>query len=1113
MKLTRVFGLFVCLLMVAGMAFGQGTGASGEIRGTVTDPTGAVLSKATVTATDAAKGTKRVAVSDTEGEYHFTSLPPAVYDISIQSGGFQTVSQKGVEVNVGQTVTLDFKLKVSKAAESVEVTTEPPMVDTQQAGQANVITKQQIEDLPINQRNYLDLSLINPAVAASGQLAGDSDFRVKQTPQSGLSFYGSNGRGNSVTLDGGEMNDDAGGVRINVSQEAVQEFQVNRSNYGADISGGSGASINIVTKSGTNNLHGTAFAFVRNSGLDEGDPLAIRQPLSVGQVFNPALPDVAGTSVKDTLTRYQYGGSIGLPISRDKTWLFGTFESLLLDSQNAVDLIPNTNVFRPTSSQQPIISGLAALGATPVPCLTGQPALPAATCAGILTNILTISNGPTSSPLNKFIVSQFEANGGLLPFENRTYLASARLDHQFSDSNQVYARFNFGHSNLTNQDAQSQVGLSAGSGFKPALDNTLQLAWFHQFSPSLQNELRVQGSYSRLDVIPNAPGTPGLNMPGFASLNSNIFLPSRTISRRYEFADNLTWIHGHHTLKFGGYELIRGNHTESDTFFPGRFQFGNLPGGLLSPCLQVPAACGLTNVNAAQISSLQSISLGLPQFYQQGFGNPTYSVNRPLFSTYIQDSWAFRPNFLFNIGARYELDSQYGSLKTDKNNLAPRVSFAWNPGGDHKTVVRGGYGVFYSQNYAQIANVIQTLGLNNGFQTIAQVFVPLTGVPGNPALTSAAIFQTLFAQGKITCTGPAPGQFACITPADLTQFGITVKHDGTAPLSVFFSGQPGYHNPYSQQAEFGIEREIGAGFTVSASGIWVKTNGLPTSIDKNDLTTAPTRTVQLANGSPVTFHIWNSPACAVAVNNPCFARPIVLQDNVYSSEGTALYEGGILEIRKRFSNHASVWLNYTFSKAFSNSTDFNSDFGPQDNTNLHLEKGLSDFDQRHKLVMYAILDSPWSGGKDANFAERLVSGFQIAPILRYNSGHPFNLLAGTDVNGDRHSTNDRPIGVGHNTGVGPDYVSFDMRVRRTFKLTEGSTVALIAEGFNIFNQINYAAVNNTVDPNFLLPTSAGGLGNTTANVHGSSTLAPNRPLGFTAAFPMRQIQLGLRFAF
>jgi hypothetical protein len=677
----------------------------------------------------------------------------------------------------------------------------------------------------------------------------------------------------------------------------------------------------------------------------------------------------------------------------------------------------------------------------------------------------------------------------------------------------VYLRYSFAHDNEQSPDVQSLIGFSAGSSVAPAYDDTLQLAWFHQFSPRTQNELRLQGNYSHFDVIPNDPGTVGLNTPGFGFLNSNIFLPSKTIMRRVEVADNFTVVRGHHSFKFGGYELLRGNHTESQTFFPGRFQFGNLPGGIVSPCLQVPAACGLTGVNAAQISSLQSESLGLPQFYQQGFGSPIYAYTRPYFATFAQDSWTVRPNFTFNFGVRYDLDSQYGALATDKKNIAPRLSFAWDATNDHKTVIRGGYGIFTSPIYGQIPNVIQTLGIHNGFQPIAQVFVPLTGEPGNPALTSAAIFQTLFAQGKVQCTGPAPGNLDCITPADLTQFGITVKHDGTAPLSVFFSGQPSYRNPYSQQAEFGIERQLGSGFAVSLSGVYAHTIGLPTSIDKNALATTPTTSVLLANGQTATFRNFRSGACGVLVNNPCFANLLTLQDNVYSSKGSSLYEGGILEIRKRFNSHASLQINYTFSKAFSTSTDFNSDFGPEDNANLAAERGLSDFDQRHKLVMLALLESPWKGGSGAPLAERIFSGFQVAPIVRFNSGHPFNLLAGTDVNGDRHSTNDRPIGVGHNTGVGPDFTSYDMRVTRNFKLTEKANLAILAEGFNIFNQINYASVNNVVDPNLLLPITSGGSGFTTANLHGSAIIAPNQPLGFTAAFPTRQIQLGAKVTF
>jgi hypothetical protein len=240
---------------------------------------------------------------------------------------------------------------------------------------------------------------------------------------------------------------------------------------------------------------------------------------------------------------------------------------------------------------------------------------------------------------------------------------------------------------------------------------------------------------------------------------------------------------------------------------------------------------------------------------------------------------------------------------------------------------------------------------------------------------------------------------------------------------------------------------------------------------------------------------------------------LTLQDNVYSSKGSASYAGAIIEMKKRFSEHMSLMLNYTFSKANSTSTDFNSDFGPVDNTNPGGERGPSDFDQRHKLVIAAVLESPWKGGQGESFLRRAFSGFQLSPVIRYNSGHPFNLLAGTDVNGDRHSTNDRPIGVGHNTGKGPDFTSFDARLTRRFRITEKGSLQIVAEGFNLFNQINYASVNNVVDPSFLLPTSAGGLGFTNANVHGTNTVSPSSPLGFTSAFPMRQIQLGAKFTF
>ncbi|HLY97434.1 MAG TPA: TonB-dependent receptor [Candidatus Angelobacter sp.] len=1106
MRLFRIICNYLAALSLATcVVSAQGVGASGSIRGTVTDPSGAVVVSSTVTATDASKGFKYTAASDNAGQYQFTALPAATYNLSASGTGFQKELTKGVVVNIGEVVVIDFHLQVSSAAAVLEVTSEPPAVETTRGSQAETINEQYIQELPIDRRDYLTYTLLAPAVTDSTRIAGDVDFRVKQTPQSGLSFYGSNGRGNSVTVDGGEANDDSGGVRLNLSQDAVQEFQINRSNYNAELGGAAGATINIVSRSGGNDTHGSLYGFFRNDALDAANPFAFSQALAPGQAFNPAAPDVFGTHIKDSLSRQQWGLTLGTPIRKDKTFFFAAFENNREDAQKAVPLLTGTNIFRPDTgqfsgnNQLGILNGLTAEGGTPVPCLSNPATvLPASVCAGILSNILTVN--PKTSPLSAFLVNQLETNGGVFPFDTRRYQFSARVDHQFSEKDQAFIRYSFGHDNEQSPDLQSLIGFSDGSSVQ-ALDNTAQASWFHSFSPRTQNEARFQYNYTGFNVIPNQPGEVGLNIPGFANLGTNIFIPSKTILRRYEFADNFTMVRGHHTMKMGFYELYRGDHTESHTFFPGRFVFGNLPGGILSPCLQVPAACGLNGQNPATINSLQSAALGLPQFYQQGFGNPTYNYPRPFTAGYWQDGWAVRPNLTLNFGLRYEVDSQYGNLNTPYNNFAPRASFAWDPFGDHKTVVRGGYGIYYAPTYGQIGDVVHTLGLVNGFQQIAQTFVPLTGAPGNPALTSATIFQTLFAQGKVQCTTPAAGQAACITPADLLQFGIVPSHTAPLPpLSVVFSGQPGFRSAYSQQAELGIEREMSRGLSVSLSGIYSHTIGLPVAIDINDLATTPLTTAKLTTGQTVSFHNFAAPQCNVGAGNPCFANPGILQAIQYSSKGSALYEGGIVEVKKRFGSHVSLLGNYTYSKAYDTTFDFNSDFGPQDNLNLAGERSLSEFDQRHKVVAAAILETPngWS---------RALSGFILTPIFRYNSGHPFNLLAGTDVNGDRHSTNDRPIGAARNTGEGPDFIDFDMRLAKKFKLSEKTSLQLMAEGFNLANRLNFASVNNTVGANFgQLP------GFTTFNVHGSN-IGPTAPLGFTSALSPRTLQLGLRLAF
>jgi hypothetical protein len=1163
MKLKLVTSAFLwlaCLLFTNPAADAQGVGTSGNITGKVTDPSDAVIPKTSVVAVETARGTRYATETDAAGQYRLTGLSPAEYEVTAHIAGFGTELQKGVIVNVGATVILDFHLKVATTSQVTEVTAAAPVVETERGSQANILTDQYLTGLPIDRRDYLTFTLLLPGVSNSTRLADDQDFRVKQTPQSGLSFYGSNGRGNSVTVDGGEALGDSGDARLTISQDAVQEFQVNRSNYSADLGGASGATINIVSKSGTNNVHGTLYGFFRNDAMDARDPFAFSQALQPGGTFNPAAPDVVGSPIKNSLNRQQFGGTVGFPIKKDKTFLFVAFEGLRQDAQNAVPLLTNTNVLRPTAAQNAIIASLAGQGATTVSCFTGV-TVPAAVCAGLLQSALTVSQSTGLSAgqaaLNGFLVNQLETNGGLFPYNTREYLGSARLDHRVDDSNQLFLSYRYGHDLEENPDVQSLTGFSAGSSVHQ-YDHTLQGAWFHEFSPRDQNELRLQYDYNSFNVIPNEPGQVGLQIPGFVNnLGTNIFLPDFVILRRTEIVDNMTMVRGSHTIRFGGSELLRGNHSDSHTFFPGRFVFGSLPGGLISPQLA-----------ATTINPLQAASFGLPQVYQQGFGTSDYpAYTRPLTGFYAQDSWKITSNFTLNYGVRYEIDSQFQPLNTYYGDVSPRISFAWDPFKDHKTVIRGGYGIFYGPIDSQIPQVDLSLGvLNKNHSTVenqhntqqvpdqvnnavgtcgvgvtafgpAGVIVPGSGTSpctryisiyvdpltptGLPFLqTSAAVFQGLFAQGLVQCTTPTPGNAACITPADVAPFGVFVQNSGQlSPLTVLFSNPPNYKPPYSQQASIGIEREIAPGFSISLSGIYSHTLRLPVAIDTN-LLKAPFSTVTLANGESVSYRNWNtSPAtdplggteglpCAP---NPfaCFVNPLIIQNNQYTAASSALYEGGILEVKKRFSDHYTVFGSYTYSKAFDTSTDYNSDYGPQDPTNLGMDRGLSEFDQRHKVVVAGVFDSPWK--------ETILSGFQIAPIFTYNSGHPFNLLAGGEVNGNNHTTNQRPIGAPRDAGLGPDLITFDMRLTWQHKLGENMNLQFTAEGFNIANRTNFASVNNEVGPLFGFQP-----GFTTFNVHGirpgtllagGGTATPSTPLAFTSAFPKREIQLGVRLSF
>jgi hypothetical protein len=343
LSFTTILGL--CIFFTSINLFSQSQTASGDIKGTVTDATGAVLPGATVTVTKMDTGIERSATADNSGNFRILLLPPGGYEIKLQAPGFSTYTRRPVQVTVGETVVIDAALQPASVQQEVLVQEVASQVEPEKTQQSDTITEKQIGNLPINERNFLNFSLLTPGVTDAKALVS---FSLPQAPNSGLSFLGQSGRSNNVTIDGVDNNDNAvAAVRSTLSQEAVQEFQINRSNFSAEFGRSGGGLINIVSKSGTNRLNGTVFAFFRNESLDARNPFA----------FGPN-----GSPIDPPYNRQQAGFTLGGPIKRDRTFFFLSYEGLRQRESRFVTFLENTNFFKPTASQLALIQGLTALG-------------------------------------------------------------------------------------------------------------------------------------------------------------------------------------------------------------------------------------------------------------------------------------------------------------------------------------------------------------------------------------------------------------------------------------------------------------------------------------------------------------------------------------------------------------------------------------------------------------------------------------------------------------------------------------------------------------------------------------------------------------------------------
>jgi hypothetical protein len=879
----------VLAALVALLVFGMAPALWAQINtvnlhGTVLDPQGLVVKDAKVTLTNGANGAKRDTITDLEGRYEFLGVPPGEYSLSIDAQGFAVLTTPSLKLELGRSPEYNPKLQVKTATQTVQVEAAPELVETTKTDVSTSINQNQINNLPINGRNYINFTLLN------SQAARDDTPSIGAAPTSGLNFGGQRGRSNNISVDGTDANDNSvGGVRATVSQEAVQEFQVITADYMPEYGRAMGGVVNIVTKSGTNAVHGNLFGYLRNGAIQA------RDPFSVTASCDPATFTCGIKPVKQSYTRVEGGATIGGPIQKDKTFYFFSYEILRQQATGFTDIGSNNFGLALTPAPADIAPFLPP-GTPAAGLLTIGPAGQQAFVNNVANNfaqrIMVYSAGVASSAVALFgntgvlppMANVFPSSGaplpttyqglasviGNYPTSNKGSIVSLRLDHIWNPKNSTFLRGMFSPDTYTGiqVNAQNQT-FGQNSGNRTSDQNTHDWAIIGQhttlFRDNLFNEARFQASRRSLNYTFSqlfGGNFPADNIAGAAFLGREPFTTENRIETRYQWADNLTWTKGSHTVKFGGdFNLVKLGTNANQIFtlnYGGVFNFGSLAAGALP---------GFAATDPA-FSAVQAYGLGIPSVYYQGVGQSRQLFNNKVLGLFVQDSWKIKRNLTLNYGLRYDsewlpifppfypaVNQAFGvvqGMPRDSNNIQPRIGIAWDPWGDGKTVIRAGYGFFYDHPALALAFLSTTEDGALSAQLESFGGAPSNADISNPAnvgaLNASSIFQGILSSNA-SLLG-APPITSCSVAAPTMCYGVASTPFGGGPQifgstftnSVFNQGRfltvPGYLPPPSvgyplpilpftipvrsnfqyalaQQANLSVERELSQDWKIS----------------------------------------------------------------------------------------------------------------------------------------------------------------------------------------------------------------------------------------------------------------------------------------------------------
>src|SRR5216684_1275756 len=788
----------IAFAAVAPPSYSQATTAFAQLNGTVRDTSGGFVAKASIALREVDTNREYTAVSNETGFYVVPNLPPGRYELSIEYKGFAKYTQTGIVLSVGQAATIEVTLKVASGGEKVVVTMETPVIEPTRTEVSQVIATQQIESLPISGRLFTDFALLSPGVA-TGRTSLQSTFTDPATTR--ISFGGQRDLNNAVTVDGADnINTATGSQRATPSQEAVSEFRVVNNSFGAEYGRALGGIVNIVTKSGTNEMHGSAYDYLQNNATNARSILTLPG-------FN-------------TLRQNQFGATLGGPIRKDKTFFFVNYEGQRRAQSPTY----------PGLLFAPVDSSVASL-------------FPAGTTNFQAINLVKQNLGIPAENLN--VLKTADNDNGFI-----------KLDHQFNKNNRFSVRYSILEARALSQMVGETldgggIGLPSAGRNGLTRDQALVGTWSSQVSPALVNSLLGQWARRNYGFI-GVTGQPNLDVPNLLAFGHNFGAFERYNESRVQFSDTVSWVKGKHLAKFGlDYNYVRNfviwpGFTPSrdifasldDLLFSGRSNWGNagcpfpLPSFLPAPC--IVAFFWGAPIGPGPFDPTKS-SPPVGTTWQNAFRpdqaqNFDISLNHSYWGFFAQDQWRITPKLTLNYGARYDVETGLGFfVNGDKRGIQPRIGIAFSP--DPKTVIRAGYGIFYDR-------YTLTFFFVSGPQR------PLN-IPGLPTSRNMATGTWLLNSAFLGACAPSfaqPGPPPC-PPGSVPFDVINSQFTTLITQGAFPANQPYYQGgsvvdrnqrkPYSEQSSLEIDREIGKGLSVGAGYLFVAAHHLVRPIDLN----------------------------------------------------------------------------------------------------------------------------------------------------------------------------------------------------------------------------------------------------------------------------------------